>query len=109
MGHFFLGAAHAGAGPWWRPASRIWGVDRPGLETFAAILAFAPLVGWLGDALGPQATILFGVVAVALAVTVITTIVMRIDNLRLRFDRSRPGWLRLERGNLTEEVDPQSR
>ncbi|OJW17752.1 MAG: 4-amino-4-deoxy-L-arabinose transferase [Planctomycetales bacterium 71-10] len=33
----------------WRPASRIWGVDRPGLETFAAILAFAPLVGWLGN------------------------------------------------------------
>jgi 4-amino-4-deoxy-L-arabinose transferase-like glycosyltransferase len=33
----------------WRPGSRIWGVDRPGLETFAAILAFAPLVGWLGN------------------------------------------------------------
>lgn len=33
----------------WRPAGRIWGVERPGLETFAAILAFAPLVGWLGN------------------------------------------------------------
>ncbi len=32
-----------------RPSSRIWGVSRPGLETFAAILAFAPLVGWLGN------------------------------------------------------------
>jgi hypothetical protein len=33
----------------WRPNSLVWGVDRPGLETFAAILAFAPLVGWLGN------------------------------------------------------------
>ena len=33
----------------WRPASPIWGVERPGLETLAAILAFAPVVGWLGN------------------------------------------------------------
>lgn len=33
----------------WRPNSPIWGGERPGLETFAAILAFAPLVGWLGN------------------------------------------------------------
>ncbi|WP_165072504.1 ArnT family glycosyltransferase [Paludisphaera rhizosphaerae] len=32
-----------------RSKSPIWGVERPGLETFASILAFAPVVGWLGN------------------------------------------------------------
>ncbi len=27
----------------------VWGVERPGLETWTAILAFAPAVGWLGN------------------------------------------------------------
>ena len=27
----------------------VWGVERPALETWTAILAFAPLVGWLGN------------------------------------------------------------
>ncbi len=31
------------------PSSRIWGVERPALETWTAILAFAPVVGWLGN------------------------------------------------------------
>jgi 4-amino-4-deoxy-L-arabinose transferase-like glycosyltransferase len=34
---------------WIFPNSRVWGVERPGLETWTAILAFAPLVGWLGN------------------------------------------------------------
>ena len=29
--------------------SKVWGVERPALETWTAILAFAPLVGWLGN------------------------------------------------------------
>ncbi len=29
--------------------SSVWGVERPALETWTAILAFAPLVGWLGN------------------------------------------------------------
>ena len=29
--------------------SPIWGTERPGLETCTAILAFAPIVGWLGN------------------------------------------------------------
>jgi 4-amino-4-deoxy-L-arabinose transferase-like glycosyltransferase len=29
--------------------SPIWGVERPALETWTAILAFAPVVGWLGN------------------------------------------------------------
>ncbi len=31
------------------PGSKVWGVERPGLETLTAILAFAPVVGWLGN------------------------------------------------------------
>ncbi len=31
------------------PKHAVWGVERPGLETFTAILAFAPAIGWLGN------------------------------------------------------------
>ncbi len=31
------------------PRNKVWGVERPGLETWTAILAFAPVVGWLGN------------------------------------------------------------
>ncbi len=31
------------------PRSKLWGVERPALETWTAILAFAPVVGWLGN------------------------------------------------------------
>jgi hypothetical protein len=34
----------------WRvPNHKIWGVERPALETWTAILAFAPVIGWLGN------------------------------------------------------------
>lgn len=49
----------------------------------------SPLIGWLGDALGPEWTILFGVIAVGLATVIITVVVMRQDRLRLVLDRSR--------------------
>ena len=31
------------------PKSGLWGAERPALETWTAILAFAPVVGWLGN------------------------------------------------------------
>jgi hypothetical protein len=31
------------------PRHRVWGAERPALETLTAILAFAPVVGWLGN------------------------------------------------------------
>jgi 4-amino-4-deoxy-L-arabinose transferase-like glycosyltransferase len=31
------------------PRHRVWGVERPCLETWTAILAFAPVIGWLGN------------------------------------------------------------
>lgn len=33
----------------WRPRSRIWGVERPALEIWYAVLAFGPAVAWLGN------------------------------------------------------------
>jgi len=31
------------------PSSQVWGVERPALETWTAVLGFAPLVGWFGN------------------------------------------------------------
>jgi hypothetical protein len=31
------------------PKHKVWGVERPALETWTSILAFAPVVGWLGN------------------------------------------------------------
>ena len=31
------------------PRHRVWGAERPALETWTAVLAFAPAVGWLGN------------------------------------------------------------
>ncbi len=31
------------------PKNKVWGVERPALETWTAILAFAPVIGWLGN------------------------------------------------------------
>jgi len=31
------------------PNHPVWGVERPGLETWSSILAFAPIVSWLGN------------------------------------------------------------
>ena len=31
------------------PKSPVWGAERPGLEIWTAVLAFAPVVGWLGN------------------------------------------------------------
>ena len=68
-----------------------------------------PLVGWLGDHLGPQSTVLFGVICVGLALVVITFVIMRTDQIRLRLGTGRRGWVWLERGSLTEEVDEPER
>jgi len=34
---------------WLFAKSKVWGVERPALETWTAILAFAPVIGWLGN------------------------------------------------------------
>ncbi len=76
-----------------------------GLVIMGVTPVISPVVGWLGDNVGPQATILFGVVCVGIALVLITAVIMRTDRLRLRFDLATRGWLRLERATLTEEVE----
>ena len=40
-----------------RPSSPVWGVERPRLETLAALVAFPPVVAWLGNPLWWQETL----------------------------------------------------
>ena len=46
LGAWFRSAAFLGR---FYPRNKIWGVERPALETWTAILAFAPVVGWMGN------------------------------------------------------------
>lgn len=82
----------------------LWGLVIMGVTPLVS-----PLVGWLGDHAGPRWTVLFGVVCVGLALSAITTVVMRTDQLSLHLDRGSRGWLRLERGGLSEDVDGRPR
>ena len=76
-----------------------------GLMIFGVTPLISPVVGWLGDHLGPQSTVLFGVVAVGISLLIITWLIMHNDQLHVRFDRRHKGWLRLERGSLGADVD----
>ena len=82
----------------------LWGLVIMGVTPLVS-----PLVGWLGDHLGPQSTVLFGAVCVGIALVVITFVIMRTDQIRLRLSTGRRGWVWLERGSLTEEVDEPER
>lgn len=78
-----------------------------GLVIMGVTPAVSPVVGWLGDHVGPRATVLFGAVIVGLAVVIITLVIMRADRLRLRFDLRSRGWLRLDRNTITEDMPGQ--
>ena len=66
----------------------------------------SPLVGWLGDALGPEWTIWFGVICVGLATVVITVVVMRSEKLRFVVDHTRRfPTIRLLRNNTPPDND----
>ena len=82
----------------------LWGLVIMGVTPLVS-----PLVGWLGDHLGPQSTVLFGVVCVGVALLIITVVIMRTDQIRLRLDTSRRGWVWLERGSVSEDVDDPKR
>lgn len=82
----------------------LWGLTMMGMTPIVS-----PLVGWLGDSLGPRATVMFGVVGVSVALVIVTFVVMHNDHLRIRLDSSRRlPWLRLERG-LTEDFGDRPR
>ncbi|AWY96338.1 Transporter, major facilitator family protein [Propionibacterium freudenreichii] len=64
----------------------------------------SPVVGHLGDWLGPRATVMFGVVCVGISTVIITWVIMHTDSLRLRFASHRRGWWYLERRRVTDEI-----
>ena len=66
----------------------------------------SPLVGWLGDTLGPEWTIWFGVICVGLATVIITAVVMRSKKLRFVVDHTRRfPTIRLLRNNTPPDND----
>ncbi|MGD7733352.1 MFS transporter [Propionibacteriaceae bacterium G57] len=65
----------------------------------------SPVVGWLGDAIGPRWTVIGPAIPVIITFVVVSLWIMRHDHMRLRFDPSRPApWLRLVHGKVTEDM-----
>lgn len=65
----------------------------------------SPLVGVIGERLGPRATVWFEALTILLTFAVATAWIMRSDGLRVRLDRhARAPWLVLERGSVTEDA-----
>ncbi|MCI1749204.1 MAG: MFS transporter [Acidipropionibacterium sp.] len=70
----------------------------------------SPIVGWLGDAVGPRATVGFGAIFLGLTFVVVTVVVMRNDQIRVHFDPSRKApWLRMVRGHVTVDYERHTR
>ncbi|VEI03952.1 enterobactin exporter EntS [Acidipropionibacterium jensenii] len=66
----------------------------------------SPVVGWLGDAVGPRATVAFGAISLGITFVVITAVVMRSDRIRVHLDPSKGApWLRMVRGQVTVDLD----
>ncbi|HSN43103.1 MAG TPA: MFS transporter, partial [Propionibacteriaceae bacterium] len=81
----------------------LWGAVLLGGTPFVS-----PVIGWIGDALGPRWTVVVPGAAVGLTFVVITTMIMRNEGLRVRFDTStRPLQLRIVRPSLTPADVPE--
>ncbi|MGO4956247.1 MFS transporter [Luteococcus sp. Sow4_B9] len=77
----------------------LWGLMIMGVAPLVS-----PLVGWLGDQLGPRATILFGVVCVGIIFVALTATIMHNDRIRVRLDwHKRAPWMRIER-LITQDI-----
>ncbi|HSN42443.1 MAG TPA: MFS transporter [Propionibacteriaceae bacterium] len=81
----------------------LWGAVLLGGTPFVS-----PVIGWIGDAFGPRWTVVVPAAAIGLTFVLITTLVMRNDGLRLRFDTSeRTPHLRIVRRSLTPVDVPE--
>lgn len=70
----------------------------------------SPLVGWLGDVIGPRATVGFGAIFLGLTFVIVTVVVMRNDQIRVHFDPSKKApWLRMVRGHITVDYERHTR
>jgi len=62
----------------------------------------SPVVGWIGNAIGPRATVTWGAISLGITFVVITAVIMHNDRIRVVFDPSkRDPWLRQVRGKVT--------
>jgi MFS family permease len=57
----------------------VWGITMTGVAPIVS-----PTVGWLGDAVGAYATVLFGAVCVGVALIIVTALIMKNHQIRFR-------------------------
>ncbi len=62
----------------------------------------SPLIGRVGDTLGPRWMILVGSIAVALSLVVVAVYFVRNENLRVSITRSRTGWISVRTGPVAD-------
>lgn len=65
----------------------------------------SPIVGWMGDVIGPRWTVLGPAIPVLVTFVLVTAWIMRHDHLSVRFDRNlRAPWVTLVHGRVTEDM-----
>lgn len=65
----------------------------------------SPIVGWMGDVIGPRWTVLGPAIPVLVTFVLVTIWIMRHDSLSVRFDpEKRAPWLTLVHGKVTEDM-----
>ncbi|MDO4412201.1 MFS transporter [Cutibacterium sp.] len=70
----------------------------------------SPIVGWIGNVIGPRATVAFGAISLGITFVVITAVIMHNDKIRVVFDPSkRAPWLRQVRGKVTIDYVQQTK
>ena len=70
----------------------------------------SPVVGWIGNAIGPRATVTWGAISLGITFVVITAVIMHNDRIRVVFDPSkRAPWLRQVRGKVTIDYVQQTK
>ncbi|MDR0837207.1 MAG: MFS transporter [Propionibacteriaceae bacterium] len=57
----------------------VWGITLTGIAPVVS-----PTVGWLGDAVGPYSTVLFGAICVGIALVIVTALIMKNHQIKLR-------------------------
>ncbi|WP_022911004.1 MFS transporter [Aestuariimicrobium kwangyangense] len=65
----------------------------------------SPVIGWIGDTFGPRWTVAVQGIPIGITFVLVTMWIMRTDQLSVVVDRNkRAPWLRLVRGQVTEDV-----
>ena len=84
---------------------RVWGA-----RVMGDTPVVAPIVGWIGNAIGPRCTVAWGAISLGITFVVITAVIMHNDKIRVVFDPSkRAPWLRQVRGTVTIDYVQQTK